>query len=109
MKIYLVIDCFDMENDKTEDDIKRHFYCFCRQKIKWQIDKMKAKEYNTKKPKIYSFSEFNSMVGENYDIENRYGSEDTYSFEKEEEIDLVAFAQKYNLKLEFVKRKYKSI
>lgn len=106
--IFNVIDGLDLTKDKSDDDKKKHFYCFCRKKTKWYIDKTLKKELNRDKiQKIYTFSEYNAIIGDDYNLENEYGAVDTYSFNKD--IDLVEFAKTHNLELEFVKREYNKI
>lgn len=105
-KIYNIIDAFKIKEDESEDDIKKHFYCVVRQKFKWVKDKLFKKELNENKLKVYTFSEYNSLVGEDYNIENNYGIEDNYNLDK---LNLNEFANKYKLDLKTVEKAYKKV
>lgn len=105
-KTFNIIDAFEIKNNETEDDIKKHFYCFIRKKFKWIIDKLFKKELNKNKSKIYTFSEYNAFVGEDYNIENHYGVEDNYNLD---ELNLTDFANKYKLDLKTVKKAYNKV
>lgn len=106
--IFNIIDGLDLSQDKTEDDKKRHFYCWCRKKTKFYVDRVFKKEINREKiQKIYTFSEYNSMVGEDYNIENEIGCEDIY--ESENDIDIKEFSKIHNIDEKVVAKAYKKV
>lgn len=105
-KTFNIIDAFEITEDESEDDIKRHFYCLVRQKFQWVKNKLLNKEFNKNKPKIYTFTEYNSFVGEDFDIESSIGFEDNYNLD---ELNLTDFANKYKLDLKTVKKAYNKV
>lgn len=106
--IFNIIDGLDLKQDKNEEEKKKHFYCWCRKKTKFYVDRIFKKEINRENiQKIYTFSEYNSIVGDDFNIENSIGSEDVYEFE--EKIDIEEFSKKYNLDKNQVLKTYKKV
>ena len=101
-KIYIALPCFSTKDDKTYNK-ERHFYCFCRQKVKYFIARTWEKELN--RENILKRTYFYGKNNEYLDFEELVGVEDKYNIY--DNLDKKEFMNKYNVKEKIFDKFYK--